>query len=184
MPPSTSFVSPLLYYFLLFELFGKKAVRALSRDLSDTSTPRTRPRSNPAPTMETDSGRHSALLTPTPARIQNQQPPSQRRRFPTVDLPFSRDGSPSLSPRLVSRSELVQCSAQAAFLQLMFIATSPTRPNPVFSSGSWSCSPSWPVWASGHEVLQQSPVLLSPPLQLRCRVQSWFSVLPKQRFYG
>ena len=39
---------------LLFELFGKKAVRALSRDLSDTSAPRTRPRSNPTSTLETD----------------------------------------------------------------------------------------------------------------------------------
>ena len=39
---------------LLFELFGKKAVRALSRDLPDTSTPRTRPRSNPTSTLETD----------------------------------------------------------------------------------------------------------------------------------
>ena len=41
-------------YTILFELFGKKAVRALSRDLSDTSTPRTRPRSNPTSTLETD----------------------------------------------------------------------------------------------------------------------------------
>ena len=51
---TTFYVSIAISLLLLFELFGKKAVRTLSRDLSDTSTPRTRPRSNPTSTLETD----------------------------------------------------------------------------------------------------------------------------------
>ena len=60
----------------------------------ESSTPRLRPRSNPASTSEAAPRRHSApCLVPLPARVQNQQPLSQRSLSTAVDPPFSRDGS-------------------------------------------------------------------------------------------
>ena len=52
-----------------FASFWVSKQSAVSWDLSSTGTPRPRPRSNPASTLEPDPGRHSARhLTPSPAR--------------------------------------------------------------------------------------------------------------------
>ena len=85
--------------------------------------------------LRTSPGYHYPLIT---ARIQSQQPPSQRIRFPAADPPLSRDGTPE-SPDMPCLSHLLPRFNESAFL--MSSATSDSdrwsREQTCFAAKRW-----------------------------------------------